>query len=310
MLYKNLTDAVGCTNATDSLACLRSRPLKPEEGEDDLESANFYIARASEYGTFTWVPVVDGDFIVDRPSVMLERGQLNAEKIITTHNAWEGMFVQPAESIFACPLTKVGISFADPYIVEDNFTTYISQLVPTINASTVAALASLYPLEDYTSAYQRSQSFYQDPIFLCPSYWMANAFGENAYKAIWNVLPAYHGQDASYYFAANTSALQSYTTFQNWVGDIMSFVRTASPVAYNGSSVEIANPNTYRYNSQDAAGNVSLANPTWASWEPGMLQLGFNVTSQNISNVTWENVDQALLKRCDFWKSIGNATGQ
>lgn len=43
-----------------------------------LESANVEVNNSGFFGTFVMVPVVDGELIVERPIVTIERGTLNA----------------------------------------------------------------------------------------------------------------------------------------------------------------------------------------------------------------------------------------
>lgn len=60
-----------CSNATDAFACL----LKIDA--DTLGAAGSTLAAAAFYGTFIFVPVVDGKFIVERPTVTLGKKQSN-----------------------------------------------------------------------------------------------------------------------------------------------------------------------------------------------------------------------------------------
>jgi hypothetical protein len=60
-----------CTHGSDSLECLRSIDATT------LIEADTAIGVASFMGTYTFVPVVDGTFIVERPSVTLNRGKKN-----------------------------------------------------------------------------------------------------------------------------------------------------------------------------------------------------------------------------------------
>lgn len=60
-----------CADAADSLQCLRSADINA------LESANVELTSGSFQGPFIFAPVVDGTFITDRPSVLLQRGKVN-----------------------------------------------------------------------------------------------------------------------------------------------------------------------------------------------------------------------------------------
>ena len=42
-----------------------------------LEALNHELANSAFYGTFIFVPVVDGTYIVERPTVTLAKGKLN-----------------------------------------------------------------------------------------------------------------------------------------------------------------------------------------------------------------------------------------
>lgn len=63
------------TNFTDKLSCLRSTDV------DVLTQANNAIGAANFFGTYAWVPAVDGTFSTEWPLVLLEKGQLNGASI-------------------------------------------------------------------------------------------------------------------------------------------------------------------------------------------------------------------------------------
>lgn len=60
-----------CSSASDALACLRAADVST------LQAANTNINIAGFYGTFVFVPVIDGTFIVERPTVTLEKRRVN-----------------------------------------------------------------------------------------------------------------------------------------------------------------------------------------------------------------------------------------
>jgi acetylcholinesterase len=61
-----------CTTASDSLSCLRSA------NTTDLQTINYNIDYDGFYGTFVFVPVIDGTFIVESPTITLLKGKHNA----------------------------------------------------------------------------------------------------------------------------------------------------------------------------------------------------------------------------------------
>jgi cholinesterase len=67
-----LTDkSFSCSFAQDTLKCLRAVDV------NTLQNANLDINNSGFFGTFVFVPVVDGRFITDRPSKLLKAGTVN-----------------------------------------------------------------------------------------------------------------------------------------------------------------------------------------------------------------------------------------
>ena len=52
-----------------------------------LESANDNLATSAFYGTFIFVPVVDGTFIIERPTVTLSKGRVNGVRGYPIHRS-------------------------------------------------------------------------------------------------------------------------------------------------------------------------------------------------------------------------------
>ena len=60
-----------CASSIDVFACLQS----VEAGA--LQTANDDMVDSGFFGTFVFVPAVDGTFILERPTVTLAKGQVN-----------------------------------------------------------------------------------------------------------------------------------------------------------------------------------------------------------------------------------------
>jgi hypothetical protein len=60
-----------CSTSIDTLACLR------EVDVNTLQAANVNICNSVFFGTFAFVPVVDGTLITDRPTQLLKQGKVN-----------------------------------------------------------------------------------------------------------------------------------------------------------------------------------------------------------------------------------------
>ncbi|KAJ7448568.1 Alpha/Beta hydrolase protein [Mycena latifolia] len=95
----HLTDTLNfdsCATAEDSMACLRAVDATV------LEAANTNISSGAFFGTFVFVPVVDGVFITQRPTISLLEGKVNGEALLAVTNAFEGnSFVDQSVSVSA-----------------------------------------------------------------------------------------------------------------------------------------------------------------------------------------------------------------
>jgi carboxylesterase type B len=60
-----------CDSSSDTLSCVRAADI------NTLQNLNSNINLDGFYGMLTFVPVVDGTFIVERPTVTLSKGRLN-----------------------------------------------------------------------------------------------------------------------------------------------------------------------------------------------------------------------------------------
>lgn len=60
-----------CSSASDTLNCLRAADLNV------LRTVNTNIQDAAFSGTFAFVPVIDGNFITQRPTIALKEGKIN-----------------------------------------------------------------------------------------------------------------------------------------------------------------------------------------------------------------------------------------
>ena len=60
-----------CASAQDTLECLRTVDV------NSLQSVNLEISNSGFYGTFVFVPVVDGIFVTQHPTKLLKAGKLN-----------------------------------------------------------------------------------------------------------------------------------------------------------------------------------------------------------------------------------------
>lgn len=167
-----------------------------------LQLANIYQVGESTYGTYTYGPVVDGDFVPALPGVLLSHGQYDTSvKVMVGHNADEGLL------------------FTDPFVNNNTaFEEFIVALLPTLAGlpKTVDYIANtLYPpifdgsqAQGYTTQIARVAAIISEVTFVCNTFYLDKAYGNNTYAYYFTIPPALHGYDIAYtYYNANGSTI-------------------------------------------------------------------------------------------------------
>ncbi|KAH9924570.1 Alpha/Beta hydrolase protein [Fomitopsis serialis] len=132
-----------CSSASGALECLRSASASA------LQATNKAISRAAFYGASVFVPVIDGTFIVERPTVTLEKRRVNGNVLLSVTNLLEGR----------------------------NF------LFPLINSTIVQTIVKQYTSDPaLNDTLAQAIGIQGESIFICPTYLLMQAFGANAYK--------------------------------------------------------------------------------------------------------------------------------
>ena len=90
-VYSEIVNQTGCSSSNDTLECLRAADV------NSLQCANLEVDSSGFFGTFVFVPVVDGSFITERPTQLLKAGKLNGVReihfILIHHNDVVGIFL-------------------------------------------------------------------------------------------------------------------------------------------------------------------------------------------------------------------------
>ncbi|KDR78758.1 hypothetical protein GALMADRAFT_137768 [Galerina marginata CBS 339.88] len=179
LLYSETVTQANCSSAADTLECLR------EADVNLLETANVEINASGFFGTFVFVPVVDGTFITDRPTVLLKKGKLNAHALLSVVNTFEGtVFVNQSA-------TDVQIS------------DYLPQLFPNLGAEEIQAATAQYA--GLGSNVSQAIAILGESILICPTYTLMKALDGHAYKATFAIPPGGHGDDVPYFFPNGTT---------------------------------------------------------------------------------------------------------
>lgn len=77
-MCSDLLDNLSCANATDTFSCLVDVDV------DTLQSANNELSLSDFFGLYTFVPIVDGEFVQESPTKAILAGKLNG---VRTHRA-------------------------------------------------------------------------------------------------------------------------------------------------------------------------------------------------------------------------------
>ncbi|KEP54437.1 carboxylesterase [Rhizoctonia solani 123E] len=232
--YTSLVKNTGCTNSTDTLACLRS-----------LDYATL-AAGATQVPR----PVVDGKFLTQRPQLSLARKQVNGVRAsIYRHNVDEGR-------IF---VTQNVNSTVQPWITAQ---------LPDLSPQNITAVENAYQVFASSNAseadniYKIQTFIFGEAEFVCPSLWLVDAFPKNGYQGLFAVAPSLHSLDLNVYFPGQVLVLRIHTVLAliSFVGALVSFILTGTP--NNNPMNKTINPNWPTYDSKNPQGmtfNVTSA---------------------------------------------------
>ncbi|KAH8817012.1 putative carboxylesterase [Xylogone sp. PMI_703] len=218
--YNAFADLAGCGNSSskrsqysttfDCLVAADSAALQNASGTVSTTRGFF--------GTFAFLPVLDGKLIQNRPSEQLLLGKVSGKRLLVGNNANEG------------------VPLSDPTIrTRDEFDSWVSTAFPHFSYAEKTLLDAMYQVPKAqpgnnglrfdtlgnagptaltqsgmaTGIQQTVFDIYAESTFNCPGYWMAEAFSmgsRQAWKYQYSVEPNYHGADLSAYWSVGATA--------------------------------------------------------------------------------------------------------
>ncbi|PPQ80160.1 hypothetical protein CVT25_001453 [Psilocybe cyanescens] len=264
-LFSETVAQTNCASSADALDCLRKVDV------NTLQNANTAINLSGFFGTFVFVPVIDGTFITDRPTVLLKERKVNGKILLSVTNTFEGT------------------SFVDQSTANTvQVPTYVTQLFPNFTPQQAQAAAAQYAGLG-TNIFQVN-AIMGESIFICPTYFLLRAFGGLGFKGEFAIPPGLHGMDVGFYF--NNGALPA--AFPNLQFD----------TAFSGSFQNfVISLNT---NVKTDPTNIT---PLWQLWN-GSNEMLFNRTEAGAADIRAIKTSNALLNRCNFWASVSAAAAQ
>lgn len=178
------------TNST-SLANLRALPSAA------IIRANAQqIAYDSSWGSYSYGPVVDGNFVPLQPGQLLAQGRFDKDvRVMVGHNANEGTYFTPP-FVRSDETLKAQLKSAFPVTPQQSLD-YITQTLypPVFDGS--------YP---YRDQYSRASLIISEGIFTCNTNYLSTAFGNKTYSYLFAVPPAFHGIDIPYTYYTGGAA--------------------------------------------------------------------------------------------------------
>jgi carboxylesterase type B len=349
--YYAFAGAVGCGptlpyggRSQTIFECLQAKDVAT------LVNASATISQSGTYGTWAFLPVTDYNLIPALPSQALLKRRLNGLHILVGNNANEG-----------------------PSFTPQNITTEISLIAwlnttfPLFSPSDIAKILLYYPTtnDDTTSTdfatdgydgptalnqssvatgqQQRANNIYAETTFVCPSYWLAEAYTPSngverrSYKYQYSVPPALHGSDVAAYFAPpNTSNIgpDMSTLFKRILGNFIIDSDPSVPVSIAIGTTSTSNTSSYNTSTSppspsDQVGAGPAAIAAWPPFSPSQpWQIDLNQTGGTptqvpqgaLGNVTefyppgttnsvelynaW-TWEGGRGVRCDFWRAMG-----
>ncbi|KAK0128822.1 hypothetical protein ONS95_000772 [Cadophora gregata] len=301
-----------------------------------LQNASAFISASGTYGSWGFLPVTDGRFIQQLPSVQLQKKQVNGLRVLSGNNALEGPSFVPQNITSEDELVS-WIQEVFPLFTEDDISKVL-RYYPGSNA-TDDMNAVDYATSGYTGAtasnvssiatgqQQRANNIYAETTFVCPSYWLAEAYtnkGREGWKYQYSVPAALHGTDQTGYFGPESMPQQGPDFIRAFMTIFGNFITQDNPAI--SASIAAGNSSTTA-----SSNNQSLIDwPAYTNASPYQLNLNetggeeysavgvtFNGTPLNVTQYrnpglrnnftlvdafSWEG---GRGTRCDFWRSVG-----
>lgn len=333
--YYAFAQTVGCfddlaqNNASNSIfQCLVSKDTMT------LQNASAYISASGKYGTWGFLPVTDGSYIQQVPSQQLLKKQVNGLRMLSGNNANEGPAFTPQNIVTEADFIAF-LRNTFPLFTEDDISRVL-RYYPSSNASVMpgapdfATSGTTNPTALNESTFgngqqQRADNVYAETTFVCPSYWVAEAFtnnGREAWKYQYSVIGAQHGADVTGYFGPpkpnqgpdfERAFMTIWGNFITQNNPSISASIAAGGNASMSSSTAPANPitnwpvytvaNPYQINLNETGGQAYAA-PSFSRNAPNITQFqnpGLKNDFQLVDAYAWEGGRGA---RCDFWRSV------
>lgn len=235
-IYQQTLQDVGCANATDEIACLKSVDLQA------LRDSALRLSTSLQYTTsaFTFGPVIDDTFLTKPLSSVIRDRSLNANLILTSYNLHEGENFTPPG--FANSTTSSTDGFNSSL---SSFDTWLQGYLPSFTPTDLKAVKSVYPptgtAEEivYNTTYTRAGLIYRDLVLACPAYWLSIT-AKKGWIIEYTISPAKHASDVQYWNTIGEIQTTDRVTYQGYAGALASFVQKGDPNLHKVTNGSVA----------------------------------------------------------------------
>ncbi|VDC03312.1 unnamed protein product [Peniophora sp. CBMAI 1063] len=266
--YRALAEKANCPINHDTLSCLRSIDAQT------LRDAS--VALNGRPLLTKFLPVIDGSYIVERATLTLGKGKVNAETLIVLTNTDEAAIFTPASE------------------VEETVEIYISKVLPDLPEAKAKEAASFYSASTPEEVHRATTQLRSEFFLVCPAYWIVDAFKDKtAWKGTFAIPPGIHGLDLNYVFK-DADIYHQPVSFPN-----EDFGR-ALRHAYLGTATGLG-PTA-----------ADVVTPLWPVYSYGgaHTEMLFNKTEDGQIDIRAFQTDVGLLQRCNFWHSVAEYSSQ
>ncbi|CAK7234698.1 hypothetical protein SBRCBS47491_009037 [Sporothrix bragantina] len=307
--YNAFAAAAGCSTAKNVFACLVAADTLTLQ----YASSNVSVEQTA-FATWAFVPVTDGCYVTERPSVQLATGAVNGVNILVGNNADEGVLFTPGGITSEATLAS-WIQTSFPGLSATNVSAVVAEYASNYTGTALFETNGISPpnanqVSQAGSGYQQqAYNIYAESTFVCPAYWLTGAFtqkGKSAFQYQYSVPFAYHQSDVSAYLGPPTpnQGPNFVTAFRQLLGGITvrSNPSILASTALSAFSFPAWTSTSHQLVNLNQTGGVPVEVPEfWGGTslqynDPG-LQNAFSVADAS----TWEGGRAA---RCDFWKTM------
>ncbi|KAL0950288.1 hypothetical protein HGRIS_010267 [Hohenbuehelia grisea] len=268
-LFSQVVTQSGCISSHKApyLECLRTKDAA------SLLEIDTVLGESNFLGSYTFVPVVGGSFIVESPTTTLLRKQVNGEALLVSTNTNEGTFFVPGD-----------------VLTSNNFTLeeYTTQLFPRLGEADIKRAAKIYLAAGAGSVPEQASlvmgdcgyTNYRDYHFvlILPAIFVALR------TTLWRRLVT---KDLSFALPPGFNNSDFLNAFQQ------SFLSTALSL----------NPISGRT-------QPTITPSKWSPWAHEYTEMLFNKTEADLPVIRSVSTNQSVLDRCAFWNSVASINNQ